>query len=182
MSCSFTTVRAMLIDKQEFVRYCHGRYLGMCCCHVSIPTASLKPVMTLYSGLENVPPIARGLCSGILQQGYSCGYLLAAGMCQPFFCTYSLSQLTTFTVINLTVVQQSKYHWRTIYFFGAGLSLLAAIVRACLPESQQFIVAREEAKAHGISSKQATKNFMRELGNMFRTNCEFVQKKPEGMI
>lgn len=29
------------------------------------------------TGLENVPPIARGLCSGILQQGYSCGYLLA---------------------------------------------------------------------------------------------------------
>ncbi|OXC70502.1 hypothetical protein AYX13_00977 [Cryptococcus neoformans] len=103
------------------------------------------------TGLENVPPIARGLCSGILQQGYACGYLLAA-------------------VINLTVVQRSKYHWRAIYFFGAGLSLLAAIVRACLPESKQFIVAREEARAKNISSKQASKNFIRELGNMFRTN------------
>lgn len=84
------------------------------------------------------------------------------------------------TVINLTVVQRSKYHWRAIYFFGAGFSLLAAIVRACLPESKQFIVAREEARAKNISSKQASKNFIRELGNMFRTNCEFF--KLEGVI
>ncbi|WVQ75950.1 hypothetical protein IAR50_005585 [Cryptococcus sp. DSM 104548] len=103
------------------------------------------------TGLENVPPIARGICSGILQQGYAVGYLLAA-------------------VINLTVVETSKYHWRSIYFFGAGFSLLAAIIRACLPESEQFIEARKEAKAKGISSKQATKTFIRELGNMFRTN------------
>lgn len=82
----------------------------------------------------------------------------------------------TLTVINLTVVQQSKYGWRAIYFFGAGFSLLAAIVRACLPESRQFIVAREEAKAKGISSKQASKNFIRELGNMFRTNCKIFQE------
>ncbi|WVO16608.1 hypothetical protein L204_104287 [Cryptococcus depauperatus] len=103
------------------------------------------------TGLENIPPIARGLCSGILQQGYACGYLLAA-------------------VINLTVVQHSRYHWRAIYFFGAGFSLLAAIIRACLPESELYILARAEAKAKGISSNQATKNFIRELGNMFRTN------------
>lgn len=61
----------------------------MCCGHVSIPL--LPSLLTLYSGLENVPPIARGLCSGILQQGYACGYLLAAGMCRPLFRTYSLS-------------------------------------------------------------------------------------------
>lgn len=60
---------------------------------------------------------------------------------------------------------------------GAGFSLLAAIVRSCLPESRQFIVAREEAKAKGISSKQASKNFIRELSNMFRTNCKFPPKK-----
>ena len=30
------------------------------------------------TALENVPVAARGICSGILQQGYSFGYLLAA--------------------------------------------------------------------------------------------------------
>ncbi|CAD6584508.1 MAG: hypothetical protein TREMPRED_003853 [Tremellales sp. Tagirdzhanova-0007] len=70
------------------------------------------------TALENVPVAARGLCSGILQQGYAFGYLLAA-------------------VINLTVVAESKYTWRSLYFIGAGFSLAAAMVRACLPESRQ---------------------------------------------
>ncbi|WWC59556.1 uncharacterized protein I303_102112 [Kwoniella dejecticola CBS 10117] len=103
------------------------------------------------TSLENVPAEARGLLSGILQQGYAFGYLLAA-------------------VINLTVVQYSKPHWRSLYFIGAGLSFLAAVVRACLPESRQYIMAREEAKASGISAKEQTRLFGRELVAMFKTN------------
>lgn len=103
------------------------------------------------TALENVPVEARGLLSGILQQGYAFGYLLAA-------------------VINLTVVQSSKYGWRSLYFIGAGFSLAAAIVRALLPESQQFLLAREEAKANHQTSGQATKAFFREIGAMFRSN------------
>lgn len=34
--------------------------------------------LTYRTALENVPVAARGICSGILQQGYSFGYLLAA--------------------------------------------------------------------------------------------------------
>ncbi|WWC86814.1 uncharacterized protein L201_001693 [Kwoniella dendrophila CBS 6074] len=103
------------------------------------------------TALENVPADARGLLSGIMQQGYAVGYLLAA-------------------VINLTVVQTLKPHWRTIYFFGAGFSFLAAVVRACLPESRQFIIAREEAKARGLTAKETTRSFFKEMGAMFRTN------------
>ncbi|WVF69702.1 hypothetical protein IAT40_004481 [Kwoniella sp. CBS 6097] len=103
------------------------------------------------TALENVPVAARGLLSGIMQQGYAVGYLLAA-------------------VINLTVVQTTKPHWRTIYFFGAGFSFLAAMVRAFLPESEQFIIAREEAKASGRTGKETSKAFLKELGAMFRTN------------
>ncbi|WRT64691.1 uncharacterized protein IL334_001625 [Kwoniella shivajii] len=103
------------------------------------------------TALENVPAEARGLLSGMMQQGYAVGYLLAA-------------------VINLTIVQYSKPHWRTIYFFGAGFSFLAACVRACLPESRQFLIAREEAKARGLTAKETTRNFLGELGAMFRTN------------
>jgi len=105
------------------------------------------------TALENVPVAARGLCSGIMQQGYSVGYLLAA-------------------VINLTVVPKSKYTWRSLYFIGAGFSLAAAIVRALLPESRQYILAREEAKAAGHTSKETSKAFMREIRAMLKTNCE----------
>jgi SHS family lactate transporter-like MFS transporter len=86
-----------------------------------------------------------------LQQGYAAGYLLGA-------------------VINLTVVTYSKYTWRSIYFIGAGFSLAAAIIRAFLPESRQFLLAREEAKASNMTSKQATKYFLREIGSMLKTN------------
>lgn len=100
--------------------------------------------------LENVPVEARGLLSGILQQGYAFGYLLAA-------------------VINLTVVQYSPYHWRSLFFIGAGFSLAAAIIRACLPESRQFLLAREEARANPTSSGGG-KVFLKEMGAMLKTN------------
>lgn len=103
------------------------------------------------TALENVPAPARGLLSGIMQQGYAFGYLLAA-------------------VINLTVVQTSPYGWRSIYFIGAGFSLAAAIVRACLPESKQFLMAREEAKESHMTSGQATKAFFREIGACLKSN------------
>jgi len=103
------------------------------------------------TALENVPVAARGLCSGILQQGYAAGYLLAA-------------------VINLGVVPKSPHTWRSLYFVGAGFSLAAAIVRACLPESRQFVLAREEAKEHRVTAGQATRRFLREAKTMLKTN------------
>ncbi|ORX39588.1 major facilitator superfamily domain-containing protein [Kockovaella imperatae] len=103
------------------------------------------------TALENVPVAARGLLSGIMQQGYSLGYLIAAA-------------------INIGVVPHSKYSWRSIFFVGAGFSLFAALLRALLPESESFKLAREEAKASGTSTREATKNFIREFKSMLRTN------------
>ncbi|RXK36287.1 MFS transporter, SHS family, lactate transporter [Tremella mesenterica] len=103
------------------------------------------------AALENVPIEARGICSGILQQGYAAGYLLAA-------------------VINLTVVTYSKYTWRSLYFIGAGFSLAAAILRAVLPESPQYVKARQEAKASGQTTSQTSKNFAKETWVMLKTN------------
>lgn len=103
------------------------------------------------TALENVPVGARGFLSGIVQQGYAVGYLLAA-------------------VINLTVVQTSRYHWRTVYFFGAGFSLLAAIIRAVLPESEQYLRAKAEAEVSNMSSKEAARAFGRSVRDMLKTN------------
>lgn len=94
---------------------------------------------------------ARGICSGILQQGYACGYLLAA-------------------VINLGVVPKVASGWRSLYFIGAGFSCLAAIVRALLPESEQFRLARAEAKERGVSSGDQSKAFAKEVWVMLKTN------------
>jgi len=73
-------------------------------------------------------------------------------------------------VINLTVVEYNKYHWRSLYFIGCGLSCAAAIVRASFPESQQFLLALEEAKTNGLTSGEATRNFLREMKIMLKTN------------
>ncbi|KOS17094.1 Carboxylic acid transporter protein -like protein [Escovopsis weberi] len=76
--------------------------------------------------LESCPSNARGLMSGILQQGYSFGYVLAA-------CT------------NLGVGGGVE-SWKTVFWIGAGLSIAVGIVRVFFPESQQFIEARKAGK------------------------------------
>jgi len=72
------------------------------------------------TSLENLPAEARGLYSGILQQGYAVGYLISA-------------------LINLFLVNP-RNDWTLLFKVGAGLSLGAAILRACLPESQMCVL------------------------------------------
>ncbi|GAA6038147.1 hypothetical protein JCM8097_005758 [Rhodosporidiobolus ruineniae] len=95
-------------------------------------------------GLENMPVEARGLFSGILQQGYAVGYLLAA-------------------VVNLTAVADHN-DWRILFWFGCGASFFAAFVRLILPESQYFIDRQNAEKASGVevSSGEKTRIFMKE--------------------
>ncbi|KAF2755025.1 carboxylic acid transport protein [Pseudovirgaria hyperparasitica] len=76
--------------------------------------------------LENCPTQARGLMSGILQQGYSFGYVLAA-------------------CANLAVGGETN-SWKTVFWAGAGLSIGMGLVRALFPESKQFIEARKAGK------------------------------------
>ncbi|KAI1146026.1 carboxylic acid transport protein [Nemania diffusa] len=75
--------------------------------------------------LENCPTQARGFMSGILQQGYSFGYVLAA-------------------ITNLGV-GDAVDSWKTVFWVAAGLSFGAGLLRCCFPESNQF----REAKASG---------------------------------
>lgn len=83
--------------------------------------------------LENSPVDARGLMSGILQQGYSFGYVLAA-------------------CANLGV-GGSDESWKKVFWAGAGLSIGVGIIRAFFPESQQFIEARKAGKQGNIASR-----------------------------
>ncbi|EAT91983.2 hypothetical protein SNOG_00488 [Parastagonospora nodorum SN15] len=77
--------------------------------------------------LENCPTNARGLMSGILQQGYSFGYVLAA-------------------CANLGV-GDSVNSWKTVFWIGAGFSIAIGLVRIAFPESKQFIEAKKAGKS-----------------------------------
>lgn len=66
--------------------------------------------------------------SGILQQGYSFGYVLAA-------CT------------NLGVGDAVKT-WKTVFWVGAGFSIAVGFARIAFPESKQFIEAKKLGKTN----------------------------------
>ncbi|GJN75643.1 sialate:H+ symporter (SHS) family MFS transporter [Purpureocillium lilacinum] len=76
--------------------------------------------------LEQCPANARGLMSGILQQGYSFGYVLAA-------------------CANLGV-GGSVDSWKTVFWIGAGISIAVGLVRIPFPESKQFLEAKKAGK------------------------------------
>jgi len=100
------------------------------------------------TALENLPVEARGLASGILQQGYAVGYLIAA-------------------VINLYLVPNTS--WRTLFWTAAGISAFGAVLRALLPESQVFIRAREERGDNPEqSTRSKTKIFLHEVKQMLK--------------
>ncbi|KAF2006420.1 carboxylic acid transport protein-like protein [Amniculicola lignicola CBS 123094] len=78
--------------------------------------------------LENCPTNARGLMSGILQQGYSFGYVLAA-------CT------------NLGVGGTTE-SWKIVFWVGAGFSIAVGFARMLFPETKAFIEAKKAGKAN----------------------------------
>ncbi|RXW24369.1 hypothetical protein EST38_g1483 [Candolleomyces aberdarensis] len=105
------------------------------------------------TALENLPVEARGIASGILQEGYAVGYLLAA-------------------CINLKLVPAAPSGWRSLFFMASGISLFAAIVRALIPESEFFLRAKEEERKKGVqkSTREKTKVFLKETREMMKAH------------
>jgi SHS family lactate transporter-like MFS transporter len=77
--------------------------------------------------MEKVPPRLRGVMSGLLQQGYAAGYLLAA-----------LCYLFVFP----------QWGWRPLFFIGGLPALLALFVRARVHESDVLRETRHESWKH----------------------------------
>ncbi|RDW80505.1 hypothetical protein BP5796_05203 [Coleophoma crateriformis] len=71
------------------------------------------------TALEDCPEEARGLISGILQQGYAFGYLLA-------------------TVFARGLVNTTSHGWRPLFWFGACPPVLIIAFRLCLPETDTY--------------------------------------------
>jgi SHS family lactate transporter-like MFS transporter len=67
--------------------------------------------------MEAAPSKWRGLLSGLLQEGYAVGYLLAAG---AYFFVYP------------------RFGWRPMFFIGGAPALLTLYIRAKVPESRAW--------------------------------------------
>ncbi len=75
--------------------------------------------------MESVPPRWRGLFSGVLQEGYAVGYLLAAG---AYFLVFP------------------HFGWRPMFFLGGVPALLALYIRSHVPESKAWEIHRPTAR------------------------------------
>jgi MFS transporter, SHS family, lactate transporter len=71
------------------------------------------------TALEDAPEAARGILSGMMQQGYSFGYLLA-------------------TVFSRGLVDTTSHGWRPLFWFGACPPVLLIVFRLMLPETDAY--------------------------------------------
>jgi SHS family lactate transporter-like MFS transporter len=83
----------------------------------------------LATALEDCPERARGIVSGMLQQGYAFGYLLA-------------------TVFARALVNTTPHGWRPLFWFGAGPPVFFIAFRLFLPETDSYI-ERQRVRAAG---------------------------------
>lgn len=81
--------------------------------------------------MESLPVKARGLFSGILQQGYAVGFLLAAIVYALVF---------------------PHFGWRGLFVAGAAPALLVIFIRAHVPESPAWLKRQAEPAARGALS------------------------------
>ena len=105
--------------------------------------------MASATALENLPVELRGLASGVIQEGYAVGYLIAA-------------------VISLFLVPEVKQTWRALFWTACGISFFAAFVRALLPESEVFLRAKRIEQERGTTTAKKTKTFIRETKEMLK--------------
>jgi SHS family lactate transporter-like MFS transporter len=78
--------------------------------------------------MEKIPPERRGFFSGLLQEGYSTGYLLA-------------------TLAFLLVHQVLGLSWRWLFAFSALPALVSLIIRAHVTESDVWVDTRKKMAA-----------------------------------
>jgi SHS family lactate transporter-like MFS transporter len=101
------------------------------------------------TALENLPVELRGLASGVVQQGYAAGYLIAA-----------------VTNLTLALLVPGRISWRAMFWVAACFSSSAACLRALLPESAVFLRAKELQREQGVTTGNKTKVFLKEIRNM----------------
>jgi SHS family lactate transporter-like MFS transporter len=89
--------------------------------------------------MEKVPPKRRGMVSGIVQQGYAVGYMLAA-------------------VVFLMISNWTSWGWRGLFAFSIVPALLSLFVRSRVKESEVW----EETRANADRSKTKLRDIVRQ--------------------
>lgn len=97
------------------------------------------------TALEDLPYDARGLLSGLYQQGYAMGYLLAA-------------------IFYRALVPTTAHGWRSIFWFGAGPPVLIIAYRWYLPETNHFqVIAAEREERHKLERSSEARRKSRDV-------------------
>ncbi|UJR14210.1 hypothetical protein I4U23_001203 [Adineta vaga] len=104
------------------------------------------------TALEDAPIAARGLLSGLLQQGYACGFLLAAAL-------------------NLAITDHQQHGWRALFWFGGCPPLLVALWRVFLPETDAYLNVKREREMNNNTDQKKEKlssirTFLRSVRSM----------------
>ncbi|KAG5357627.1 Carboxylic acid transporter protein-like protein [Yarrowia sp. C11] len=86
------------------------------------------------TALEDCPPQARGIISGLLQSGYALGYLLVV-------------------VFTRAIADTSPYGWRALFWFGSGPPVLIIIFRFFLPETETYLASKASSEEAGIEKQ-----------------------------
>ncbi|KAJ4366101.1 hypothetical protein N0V83_007736 [Neocucurbitaria cava] len=86
------------------------------------------------TALADLPYDARGLLSGLYQNGYSIGYLLAA-------------------VFYRALVPTTTHGWRSLFWFAAGPPVLLMVFRLAMPETNHFQTLKAERAVRATSTQ-----------------------------
>src|SRR5579872_4031655 len=108
--------------------------------------------------MEAVAPKWRGFFSGLLQEGYAVGYLLAAG---AYFFVYP------------------HFGWRAMFFIGGAPALLTLYIRAKVPESEAWQRTRPDRAAIVRALKKNWPMFL--YLSLFLTAMSFVSHGTQDM-
>lgn len=78
--------------------------------------------------------------------------------------------ISILAAVNLNPRVAQADGWRILFFFGAGCSALACIVRLLLPESTSFAERQRKARedSQGLVEQRRNWVFVRELGKMLK--------------
>ncbi|OAA66362.1 carboxylic acid transporter [Akanthomyces lecanii RCEF 1005] len=87
------------------------------------------------TALSDLPYDARGVLSGLFQNGYSTGYLLAC-------------------VFYRALVPTTSYGWRSLFWFAAVPPLLIMVFRWYMPETDHFQAMKAEREMNALAEQQ----------------------------
>lgn len=104
---------------------------------------------SLATSLDDAPAACRGILSGIFQEGYAFGYLLAV-------------------IFNRAIVDNSSHGWRAMFWFAACPPVLFIAWRWWLPETDAFQRQKEKQDAERTEEKTSFFSLSKSAKEAFR--------------